>query len=158
MIVETERLILDELSLNDAEFIFELMNSPGWLEHIGDRGIKTLEDARTYLTSRLISSYRINGFGLYRVLEKEKKLPVGLCGLVNRASLPYPDIGFAFLPSSIGKGYGLESAKAVLRFSKETLGLEKVVAITSPNNKRSQKLLEKIGLKLERIIKIPDYE
>ena len=158
MILETERLVLEELSAGDEKFIFELMNSPGWIEHIGDRGINTLDDAINYLNSRLIASYKVNGYGLFKVVLKDNSTPVGLCGLVNRPSLDYPDIGFAFLPKHMGKGYGYESAAAILIYSKEVLGLEQVVAITSAENTKSQKLLERIGLKFDKIIKLPDYE
>ena len=134
MILETERLVLEELSTGDEQFIFELMNCPGWIKHIGDRGIKTLKDAINYMNSRLIASYRVNGYGLFKVVLKDSSTPIGLCGLVNRSTLEYPDIGFAFLPDQSGKGYGYESASSILDYAKEVLGIEKVVAITSAEN------------------------
>ena len=158
MILETERLVLEELSTGDEQFIFELMNSPGWIKHIGDRGIKTLKDAINYMNSRLIASYRVNGYGLFKVVLKDSSTPIGLCGLVNRSTLEYPDIGFAFLPDQSGKGYGYESASSILDYAKEVLGIEKVVAITSAENTKSQSLLEKIGLKFDKIIRLPDYD
>ncbi len=145
--LETERLFLREFTENDTTFIIELLNSKGWLEYIGDRNIKTDEQAKEYLIKGPIKSYEVNGFGLSAVeLKKEKQL-IGMCGIIKRDNLEHPDIGFAFLPQFMSKGYAFEIAKATLKFAKNNLKLETILAITVPGNKPSVKLLEKIGLK-----------
>ncbi len=158
LILETDRLTIRQLTLADAPFIVELVNTPGWLRFIGDRNIKTNEQAETYLTNGPMASYAQNGFGLYGVeLKSEKKL-IGMCGLIKRETLPYPDIGFAFLPDCMGKGFAFEAANAVMSLAINVLQLPTVLAITLPDNQPSRNLLEKIGLKFVRIFSSSEKE
>jgi ribosomal-protein-alanine N-acetyltransferase len=158
-IIETERLSLRELSADeDAEFILELVNEPAWIRNIGDRGIRTREAARDYILNRIASSYELNGFGLYLVALKDSGEPAGICGLIKRDSLDDVDIGFAFLERCWSKGYAVESAAAVMNHARRSLGLKRIVAITIPDNRGSIKVLEKIGLRFEKMIKMPGDE
>lgn len=154
-ILETERLQLREFTLDDTDFIIELLNSPGWLQFIGDRNVKTKEQAVNYLQNGPLKSYTQNGFGLALVQTKDDKEPVGMCGIIRRDNLETPDIGFAFLPRFIGKGYGFEIASATLAYAKDKLNFPKIVAITLPANERSIRLLEKIGLQFTKTICLP---
>jgi [ribosomal protein S5]-alanine N-acetyltransferase len=156
IILETERLILRKLSLDDAEFIFELTNEPSFIRYIGDKGVRNLDDARKYIQDGPLSSYERNGFGLYRVELKDTGAAIGTCGLLKRDTLPHPDIGFAFLPAYWSQGYAFESAAAVMNYAREALKLKRILAITSPDNQASAKLLGKIGLRFERMIKLSD--
>lgn len=144
-ILETKRLTLRQFTYEDAGFIVELVNTPGWLEFIGDRNIHSEEDAINYLQNGPIKSYRENGFGSSMV-ELKDGTPIGMCGILKRDSLENPDIGFAFLPTHMGKGYAFEMAKATLDHATNQLKLKIICAITNPNNIRSIQLLEKIGL------------
>ena len=157
-ILETERLKLRELTTDDAEFIFELVNDPAWLQNIGDKGVKNLADAQQYIINGPQASYAKFGFGLYLVALKESAVPIGICGLVKRESLADVDIGFAFLPRFWGNGYAVEAAAAVLTRARDVLGLPRVVAITAPDNQGSIKVLEKIGLRFDKMISLPAYE
>ena len=157
-ILETERLLLREFNPDDTEFILQLLNSPGWLEFIGDRNVKTKEDAANYLLNGPIKSYTVNGFGLSMVALKDSGIPIGMCGLIRRATLEHVDIGFAFLPEFSGNGYAFEIASAVITHAKTELKLKQIVAITIPTNVRSIKLLNKIGLHFEKYIKMPGDE
>ena len=154
-ILETKRLILREIVESDAEFMLDLLNQPSFIKYIGDRNVRTLKDAREFIESRYRQSYREHGFGLYAVELKEDNTPIGICGFVKRDSLPDADIGFAFLPQFERKGFAFESADAVMKYGKEVLGLKRVLAITTQDNESSIKLLEKIGLKFERLIRMP---
>lgn len=156
MIFETERLEFHQLSLKDVDFIIDLLNSPGWLKYIGDRGIKTQADAIDYLMMGPLKSYHDHGFGLWLVKLKETNAPIGMCGLIKRDYLEDVDIGFAFLPQYIGKGYGYEAAKATLDYAKSQYHLKRIVAITSKDNQPSISLLQKIGLHFEKVISIPN--
>ncbi len=156
IVLETERLILRRLSTDDAEFVLELLNEPSFLRYIGDRGVRNLEEAKQYILNRLVTSYERNGFGLYLVELKESSIPIGISGLVKRDTLPDPDIGFAYLPAYWSKGYAVESAAAVMNYAREVLGLTRIVAITSLDNEASAKLLGKIGLRFERLIKLSE--
>jgi RimJ/RimL family protein N-acetyltransferase len=147
IILKTDRLVLRQFTVTDTKFIVELVNTPGWIEFIGDRGIKTDEQAKDYLLNGPLKSYELNGFGLYMVELKNKKLPVGMCGIIKRDSLKNPDIGFAFLPAFNGKGLALEIVKATLEYARDNLKLPLIYAITLPQNTRSIKVLEKIGMK-----------
>ena len=151
-ILETQRLRLREFTNADTEFIIALLNSPGWLEFIGDRNVRTKEEALTYLENGPLKSYRENGFGLWMVELKENNIPIGMCGIISRPNLEKPDIGFAFLPEYNGKGYGYEMASATLDFAREELNIPVLYAITLAENKNSIRLLEKIGLKYSKAI------
>ena len=155
-VLETDRLLLRKLSIDDAEFILELLNEPSFLRFIGDKGVRTLDDAREYIVQGPISSYELHGFGLYLTALKEGAVPIGICGLLKRPSLADVDIGFAFLPRFWSKGYALESALAVKTYGLDILGLKRIVAITNADNEASIKLLEKIGLTYERLVRLSD--
>ena len=158
-VLETERLILRHLSPEqDAEFMLELLNEPAFIKNIADRGVRTTEESRQYLASGPLASYEQNGFGMYAVELKESGVPVGVCGLVKREGLEHVDIGYAFLERHWGRGYAYESASAVLDYGRDVLGLERIVAITAPDNRGSIRVLEKIGLRFEKMITLPGYE
>jgi RimJ/RimL family protein N-acetyltransferase len=153
-IIDTARLNLRELGIRDAPFILQLLNEQGFLRFIGDKGVRTLADARDYILKGPSDSYRRFGFGLYLVSLRHDGTPVGICGLVKREALPEVDVGFAFLERHWSKGYAAESVSAVLEYGRVTLGLRRIVAITALENARSMALLEKIGLKFERRIRL----
>lgn len=155
-IIETDRLVLREFSHEDAPFVLKLLNTPGWLEFIGDRGIRTLDDAKNYIETKLIYSYRTNGFGLYLIVTKEGKNSVGMCGLVKRDGLEDIDIGFALSPEFSGNGYAYEAALATLDYAKNSLRLKSIVAITTQKNKSSIKLLEKLKFQFDKMVTIPN--
>ena len=156
IIIETERLRLRHLTADDAAFILELLNEPSFLKYIGDKGVRTLEDARRYIAEGPARSYQLHGFGLNLVELKDQQTPIGMCGVLKRDTLPDPDIGFAFLPAYWNRGYAFESAAAVMQHARETLGLERVLAITSPGNEPSEKLLRKIGLRLDGRVRLTE--
>jgi RimJ/RimL family protein N-acetyltransferase len=157
-ILETERLRLREFTLADTSFILELLNSPGWLEFIGDRQVQTEEQAKAYLENGPFKSYQDNGFGLSMVELKEGNQPIGMCGILKRNTLEDPDIGFAFLPVFSGKGYAFEIAEATLNHAQTTLHIPTILAITVPENKRSIHLLEKIGMTYQKDLSFPGDE
>jgi len=156
-VLETERLTLRLQTTEDADFILELVNDPSWLQFIGDRGVRTVEDAREYILNS-INMYEKSGFCFYLVERKEDNIPLGICGLVKRDALEDVDIGFAFLPTYWGKGYAYEAASAVLAYGLDTLGLKRIVAITTQDNYASAKLLEKVGLKFESLVQLSNDE
>jgi RimJ/RimL family protein N-acetyltransferase len=153
-VLETDRLNLRRLSPDDAEFILELLNDPSFLRFIGDNHVRTLDDARNYILNGPVDMYNRLGFGLYLTELKESGVPIGICGLIKRDSLEDVDIGFAFLPKFRAKGYAHESAAAVMAYGKTVLGLKRIVAITSPDNYASGRLLEKLGMRFERMIRL----
>lgn len=150
--LETDRLTIREFSVEDAPFIFELMNSPLYIKYIGDRDINSIADAEDFLNGKLIDSYEAHGYGLYAVVLNSTNETIGMSGLVNRNDLPHADIGFAFLPQYMGKGYAYESSKAVLDYALLTLGLDPILAITAKENADSIRLLNKLGLGYEKTI------
>ncbi|SDY84731.1 MULTISPECIES: GNAT family N-acetyltransferase [unclassified Bacillus (in: firmicutes)] len=153
-ILETERLILRLQTTDDASFILELLNDPSWLQFIGDRGVRTIEDAKAYILNGTVRMYEQYGFCLFLVERKEDHVPIGICGLVKRDSLEDVDIGFAFLPKYWAKGYAYEAASAVMAYGKDKLGLNRIVGITTQENHASAKLLKKIGLQFEQLIQL----
>ncbi|HXA35860.1 MAG TPA: GNAT family N-acetyltransferase [Steroidobacteraceae bacterium] len=155
-VIETERLVLRQLTLSDAEFIFELLNEEPFLRFIGDKGVRSLGDARAYLAKGPLDSYEQHGFGLYAACLRDGT-PIGICGLVKRERLADVDVGFAFLSRYCSMGYAVESASAVLVHGRKVLRLQRIVAITSPDNAGSIAVLEKIGLKFERMIRLAEH-
>ncbi|HXL98721.1 MAG TPA: GNAT family N-acetyltransferase [Rhizomicrobium sp.] len=154
--LETERLALRELASGDAAFVLELLNDPGFIRNIGDRGARTVEDAQRYIAERIVASYKANGFGLYGVVPKGTAALAGICGLVKREGLDRPDIGFAFLERFRGNGYATEAAAVILAHARDTLGLTPLLAITALDNTASIRVLEKIGLRFDRIVRLPN--
>lgn len=156
ILFESARLLLRELNGADAAFILKLLNEPSFLRYIGDKGARTLDDARRYIAEGPRSSYAQNGFGLYLVQIRETGERIGMCGLIKRAALLDVDIGFAFLPAYWSRGYAIEAALAVMHLARTRFAIPRVVAITSLDNHGSMRLLHKIGLKLERTLQLPD--
>jgi len=152
MIVETERLTLREVDHGDASFILELLNTPKFIQYVGDRCVRDLDAARRYIDERYLSGYRENGYGMWGVVERTSGKVIGACGFVRRESLPGPDIGFSFLPEFERNGFGFESAAAVIEYGRERLGFKDVYAITTLDNEESIRLLEKLGFTVEREI------
>jgi RimJ/RimL family protein N-acetyltransferase len=153
-LLETNRLVIDYLNQDDAAFILKLVNTPGWLQYIGDRNVKSLEDARRYLENGPLKSYQQWGFGLYRVALNHTNTAIGICGLIKREGLDDVDIGFALLPEYSGKGYAYESAEAVLTLAKNHFHMRRIVAITQVDNAASLKLLQKLGLRFEKMVRL----
>ena len=157
IILETERFRLRHLTPEtDAECILELLNDPSFIRYIGDKGVRDLDGARRYIIHGPVKSYDAHGFGLNLVELKTDATPIGICGVLKRDTLPDPDIGFAFLPAYWNQGYAFESAVAVMEHARETLKLGQILAITSPDNQASGKLLDKIGLRFERMIRLTE--
>jgi RimJ/RimL family protein N-acetyltransferase len=153
--IQTDRLTLRRLALDDAEFVVVLLNDESFLRYIGDRGVRDLPSAREYITKGPLASYRRNGFGLYLVVLKDSDVPIGMCGLVKREGLDDVDLGFALMPAYRSRGYAAEAATAVMAYARDVVGLERVVAITSPDNERSMRLLESLGFRFEKMIRLP---
>lgn len=155
---ETERLVVRELDpAHDAAFIFDLLNQPSFIRYIGDRGVRSAAEAGDFVENRYRQSYRDHGFGLYAVDLgsdlQDRRTQIGICGFVRREGLDDPDIGFAFLPQFEGRGYAFEAAAGVLKYGREVLGITRVLAITTPDNESSIRLLGKLGFEyLERVI------
>jgi RimJ/RimL family protein N-acetyltransferase len=157
-VLETERLTIRLATLDDAEFVLRLLNEPSFLRFIGDRGVRTLDDARRYIGDRFVASYEQHGFGLWIVERKDAPGAIGLSGLVKRDALPDPDIGFAFLPEFWSVGYAYESAAGVKRYAVETLGLPRLLAITNPDNAGSIRIVEKLGLAFVRLMALSESD
>lgn len=156
IIIETERLTMRKFTDDDAEFIYRLLNTEGWLKYIGTRNINSPDDARVYITDKLMAGYERNGFGFYMMELKENGKPVGMCGLTKREALDDADIGFALLPEYEGNGYAFEAASASMEYAEKVLGLKTISGITVEYNKPSIKLLERIGLTFDKKVNLPD--
>lgn len=155
IVIETFRLVLRRLEERDAEFVLALVNDPAWLQFIGDKNVRTLDDAHGYLRNGPIAMYAREGHGLYCVVSKASGEAIGMCGLIKRDTLDDVDLGYAFLPQWRGGGYAYEAAEATMVYARETLNLKRVVAIVSPGNERSIGLLEKLGFHFEKSLRLP---
>lgn len=155
VVLTTPRLQLREVTVGDAALVLELLNDPGFLANVGDRGVRTIEHAENYISERFLRSYREHGFGLYLMELKQSGELVGMCGLVQRDYLDVPDIGFSVLERFARRGYTFEAASAVLGWARDRLDLPHVVAVTRRANTAAHGLLEKLGMRLQRPIKVP---
>ena len=154
--LQTSRLTVTFFTLSDWPFIIELLNTPGWLQFIGDRNVRNEQQAQAYLTSGPIQSYREFGFGLMKVSLTETGQPIGMCGLLKRETLEQPDIGFAFLPDFAGHGYAFEAASAIIMHAQKSLHAEEIYAIVQSDNKRSISLLEKLHFEFKEHFSFPN--
>jgi len=136
--------------------MLELLNDPSFIRNIGDRGVRTVADACAYILNGPVASYSKNGFGLYLVVLKETNESIGICGLIKRDGLEDVDLGYAFLPRFWARGFAVESAKAVKAYAKDVIGLHRIVAITDPENEGSIRVLEKIGFRFEKMVRLSD--
>ncbi len=161
IILETERLALRRQTPEDAAFMFELMTEPSWIRYIGDRNLKTVDDARDYIVRVALGSYEQLGYGFYIVELKEdegQRTAIGICGLAKRDFMEDPDVGYAFHPAYWGKGYAYEATAAVLRYARDELGFGRIAAITTPDNEASIRLLTKLGMRDEGLVQFSDTE
>jgi RimJ/RimL family protein N-acetyltransferase len=152
-IATTARLRLRSAGPGDAAFYLALLNDPGFIEHIGDRGIRTLDEAHRAVLDGPVGMQEARGHSLYVVELKGAGTPLGMCGLIKREALDGVDLGYAFLEAHRGRGYAYEAARAVLALA-PALGLQRVLAITSPNNIASNCLLRKLGMRFERFMHV----
>ena len=154
--LETERLLLEPMSIADAPFILELYNSPNFIKFIGDRNIKSVEDAENYITSKFLPQFERLGYGNFLLKLKSNDKKIGAVGIFQREGMDVPDIGFSFLPEFEGQGYGFEAASELLITAFNQFGLKKISALTSKENSSSQKLIGKLGLQYQSIIRLPN--
>ena len=155
-VISTDRLLINRITLDDAGFILKLMNDKDWIQNIGDRGIRTIEETEEYIRTRFLKAYDEVGFGFYSLILKSDQQIIGIAGLVDREGIDHIDIGYGMLPEFRGKGYAFEATKAIYDYAYEELKLKKIVAIVNPDNTSSIKLLSKLGLEFERMIRFPD--
>ena len=153
-ILETERLILRKITVDDAAFMLDLLNQPSFIQFIGDRGVRTLDDACQIILVRYIDAYERLGFGVYLTLLRETQIPIGICGLIKRDGLDDVDVGYAFLPQYWSQGYASEAVSAVLAHARNALEIGRILGITTLDNAASIRVLEKAGFKFERVIKL----
>ena len=153
--LETERLWLRRITLEDAGLMLAVWNDPRFIRHVGDRGIRTIEEAHDALRSGAFRLYQDYGYGPYSLTRKTDGTQVGICGLFKRDILDHPDIGFAVLPDHCGQGIAGEAAAEVVRHAREDLELAELAGIVSPGNAASISLLEKLGLRRNGTITMP---
>ena len=155
MNIETERLTLTEFTNDDASFFYDLANDPGFIKYIGDRNIRTILDAKKYISDKITPSFSLHNFGFYIVRLKEDNSPLGMCGLIKRDWMDYVEIGYAFLAQFTGKGYAIESSVAIKKHAKEKLNIPRLAAITDIKNEKSGKLLNRLEFEFDRLISYP---
>lgn len=157
-ILQTERLLIRQMTQDDAKFILELLNSPKWIQFIGDRNIHTLEEAVEYIHTRVQPNYEALGFGFYLVERIADQVKIGNCGLTKRDGMEHADIGYSLLEKYEGNGYAYEATQAILKYGFEVHQLKHIEAITTPDNQSSLKLLNKLGLRYKRKTTLPGDE
>lgn len=156
-VLETERLVLREMTTDDADLMLEMLNEPAFIKFVADRGVRTLRESADYIATKIVPSYAQFGFGFYIVQVKASGERAGMCGLIKREALEHVDVGFSILERHGGRGYATEAARALMQYGLTTLGLARIVAITAPGNVRSAAVLEKLGLRFQKMIQIPGY-
>lgn len=158
MVLQSERLRLSELTVEDAATVLALLNEPDFIRNIADRQVRTLAQATQYLLDGPVASYRQHGFGMWLIRRKADQQPVGLCGLIQRDFLTLPDLGYAVFAAYSGQGYTSEAAAAVLQYARDQLQLSQLCAIVAPDNQASLRILHKCGFVLQRELQLPDNQ
>jgi len=153
---ETDRLLLQPTTEEDALFLLELLNTPKWIKNIGDRNVYSIEDAKKYIADRITPQFEKLGYSNYTVIRKSDAIKIGCCGIYDREGIEGVDLGFAFLPQYEKKGYAYESSNKIKQVAIDLFEIKKMSAITLPQNTSSQKLLEKLGFSFIKIINIPN--
>jgi len=156
--LRTARLGLHRLSGNDAALMLAIWNDPDFVRHVGDRGIRTLDEARAALRDGALRHWREHGYGPYRVSAAGSGEALGICGLFKRDNLDDPDIGYALLRAYRGQGYALEAALAVRDHARDRLRLPRLAAIVAPGHARSVRLLQKLGMRAAGRVRMPGEE
>ena len=151
---ETERLLLKPTGVEDAEFILALLNSPGWLEHIGDRNVHTILESTKYIQDRMLPNYKEHGYGNFTVIRKEDSVKIGTSGIYARPGMEDVDIGFSVLPEYMGMGYSYEAALKMMWLAEHKFGIKKITAITTRANMASQNLIKKLGMKFIKDVEL----
>jgi RimJ/RimL family protein N-acetyltransferase len=158
VVLETERLILRRLTKADAPFMLELLNDPSYIRNVADRGVRTVADAENYLAAKMLPSYEEHGFGFYLMELKDARTPIGTCGLAKRENVDDIDVGYGLLERYAGNGYATEAAAGVLHYARNVLKLTRIVGFTSTKNHNSQRVLNKLGLRYEKMTRLPGFE
>ncbi len=158
LVCKTERLVIRQLTLKDADFIVHLYNDETFIRNIADKNIRTSEAAENYLANGPLASYETYGFGLSLVSLRKTGVPIGICGVLKRPELDSPDLGYAFLPEYCNQGYATEASIGVLQHAVKTLSLDTVLAVTFPSNKGSNRVLTKVGFELKGTIELYGLE
>ena len=141
MYLETERLIINNLSLDDLDFLTDLDADPLVRKFI-DGKVKTFDETRQYISEN-IDSYLQLGFGRYAVRSKEDLNPIGICGfLMENYGV---DFGYRFSQSAWGRGIAKEAANSVIKYGCDQLKLKKIIGIVLPDNIASEKILISSG-------------
>lgn len=157
-ILKTDRLLLNEITIDDAPSILALMNDKDWINNIGDRGMTSIVDAEEYIKTKFITTYKESNLGFYGMILKDSNEFIGIAGLIDREGIDHVDIGYGLLPDFRGKGFAFEATKAVYDYGYSELKLGKIVAIVNPDNSLSIRLLNKLGLEFEKMVRLPDEE
>ena len=157
-VLESARLTFREATADDADFVLELLNEPNCIRFVADRGLRTRDDAARYIEEKFRPSYAEHGFGFYVVELKSSGEVIGICGLAKRETMEDVDVGYSFLERFWGNGYAVEAARAVMDYARRVLGLQRVVGVTAPENASSIRVLEKIGLRFEKMIYLPGVD
>lgn len=157
-ILATHRLRLRQVTKADAEFMLELLNEPAFIQNVADRNVRTVAQAESYIAERITPSYQKFGFGFYVMETAAERVPVGIAGFIKRDALDDVDIGYSVLTRHTGQGLAFEAATALLGYDRSVLKLPRIIAVTSPGNARSIHLLEKLGMKFEKMVRIPGFE
>jgi RimJ/RimL family protein N-acetyltransferase len=156
MILQTKRLMLRDFNVEDAAFVLRLANEPSFIAHIGDKGLRDLHDAEGFILEGYWTNQERSGYGMFLVCLKDGGDPAGCCGLLYRKNLDVTDIGFAFLPEFWNRGFAYEAAEAIMKYGYSTLGVNNIVGLTSEDNPGSIRLLKKLGMNLEKTVKMSD--
>lgn len=155
---ESERLLIRPTSEQDAEFIYQLLNTPKFIKYVGDRALHSIEDAKKYIQVKIHPQLIELGYSNYSLITKADNTKIGVCGLYNRAGVDGIDIGFALLPQYEGLGYAFESSNILIKAGFEEFKIDEIKAITSKGNISSKKLLERLGFDMVGTTKLPDED
>ena len=155
VVAQASRLYLRHIEIEDAGFMLSLLNEPAFLKFVGDKQVRDLESAQSYIRQGPIASYESYGFGLYLIELVGSSEAIGMCGLLKRSFLESADLGFALMAEYRGHGYAFEAAQVTVDLARDILKLPNLVAVTADNNDRSIKLLQKLGMSFDKLIALP---
>ncbi|MGB5236303.1 MAG: GNAT family N-acetyltransferase [Flavobacteriaceae bacterium] len=146
ILIETERLLLREITLDDKEALFKLHSDPGVQEYTGEPVVESIEAIEKAILTR-INNYEKYGYGRWATYLKNGMQFVGWAGLAYLPEFDEIDLGYRLLPEYWGLGIATEASRAILNYGFDTLKLKKIIAIALKENKASIRVMEKVGMK-----------
>ena len=150
-ILETERCIIREIKVEDANALYEIYGGPGITEHM-EGLLPDPEEEKAFIRDYIDKIYAFYEFGMWIVEERETGQVIGRAGLNYRQGYEDPEMGYVIAAPFQKKGYATEVCQSILNYGRDELGFSQIRALVEPENTASIALCRKLGFYFDRIV------